>query len=139
MHPGLERHCAKDLEATPSCQISFEKQFHKFVFGEAKFSKTSIWTAMFCSRCLKINRLIKLAASAASQMSKIQGSAWTTAWHGPLAGPALPCSLVIRFRGAAPAAARLLLPRGMPTDSKLLADQVCCAASLTAPSSRQDH
>ena len=39
------------------------------------------WASKPRSRCLKINRFIKSAASAASQMTKMQGSPWTAARH----------------------------------------------------------
>ena len=51
--------------------------------------------------------VIKLAVSAASPMTKMQGSPWTTAWHGRWAGEGFPCILVI---GEAALAAALITP-----------------------------
>ena len=61
----------------------------KFNSRKQAFEATGAFT--FGSRCLKMNHVIKSAASAASPMTKMQGSPRTTARHMGDGGQGLPC------------------------------------------------
>ena len=82
------------------CKILFQSQITQKCAFEA------VWDGKCRSRCLKINRVIKLAAGAASPMTKMQGSPrpLSSACRAVVRG--LPCILVI---GEAALAADLVM------------------------------
>ena len=79
--------CMRNLHKL-GCQILFEEEVHNSAGLTENLAFEDVWAGNFQSRCSKIQSVIETAASAASPMTKRQGSAWSMAHHRRWAGEA---------------------------------------------------